>query len=391
MKCQGTICEPPRLPAWAQMPPLDIFFGEVGGAGCSYVPQPLVASLVKDGQASQWWRMLGKTVSVKLKGGGMVKRWESFAHHVRKGRDVFMGLMVDCDAIGVSHPSSYSDIFSQRFHSPSIPFSVNALLSPGFAGAWQAALHVGYTSGTLRKYDINTAYLWSLLHQGLPDERTFSFSQGYTNRNPGVFLMQSPGDKSLPYPFSVRNRFVLATQQEISAYDLPVRGIVYGITWTKSHDPDPIHQLIKTSPASKQVSQSYWGRWASSGRVECRTEKKKWGLRNPIRNLVWAHCILSAVRLKVWEHSRNAVHVYVDSVITTDELPIGTGPGEWKLQRKYEKGLLVFGPGMYGEPGSQLEKHSGFTFKGWDGQHGLDTTRGSAEARQAGRRGVLEA
>lgn len=340
---------------------MKVFFNRVedGRGVCCYVPQPVVADVVTSGNAVQWWTVRGVTVSAKLKRGGMVKRWEHLSNHVLKGETAFLGLMDECAAVGVVRPSSYADIFAQRFRSPAIAHSINALLSPGFGGGWQEAVLTGTFVKPLFRYDINSAYLWSLVHQGLPDPSTFYVLRDYLSGVPAVYLLYSPEVSGLPYPFSRPNRFVLASHEEMRVYRLDPALVVYGIGWTHTIGQAKLAEIVATCPASKFVSRSYWGRWASRTGVRCNTPNKQWRIRNPTRNLVWAHLIIAAVKLRVWTATPRVFHVFVDSIITDEELPVGNGIGEWRLDKSFADGLTILGPGFYGVPGCPMEKHSG--------------------------------
>lgn len=55
-------------------------------------------------------------------------------------------------------------------------------------------------------------------------------------------------------------------------------------------------------------------------------------------NPVWGHLIVSRVRNRVWEASRqgNTARVYVDSIITTAHLDKDCGEiGDWKLEEEF--------------------------------------------------------
>jgi hypothetical protein len=76
-------------------------------------------------------------------------------------------------------------------------------------------------------------------------------------------------------------------------------------------------------------------------------------------NIVWAHLIVSRVRRRLADVSRGAAHVFVDSVITKDVLPVGDAPGDWHLVKDYPHGVRVRGPGAYGPLAGPLDRYAG--------------------------------
>lgn len=330
----------------------------------SYVSDPVMSDLLP--HARRWWRVNGRIVSMQLKdGGAMVKRVQAFTDHCQN-EETFLTLMEQCYTRGIKRPSSYSDFFYQVFTSPRLRYSVNALFASHFRGGWQQARATGALRGHFRKYDINSAYFWSLSH-GLPETTTIRFSRrpSYSDiggfAKPGLYVVSlEQSDFSLPYPFNFPSHYYLASTHEIEHYQLPVTEYHSGVTWTASRDVAPVLDLILSLPASKQVSRSYWGRWASGAQVECCTESgKRWKLHNPVANFVWAHIIVSRVKMRIWQEATRAAHVFVDSVVTTRELPTGAALGDWRLVQEYPTGVHIQGAGTYGPPENPTEKHSG--------------------------------
>jgi len=60
----------------------------------------------------------------------------------------------------------------------------------------------------------------------------------------------------------------------------------------------------------------------------------------------------------VWEHSANAAHIFVDSVITKEEIETGEEVGDWKLVNKFD-GIKIRSPGYFETLDGTLIKHSG--------------------------------
>lgn len=204
----------------------------------------------------------------------------------------------------------------------------------------------GVLRGRWRKYDLNSAYLWAST-LGMPKVKSFRMSRN-PGRLPGMYNLELVQPvESLPYPFNVA-RFVNATTAEIDLYNLPIRRIINGVIWEDAHPEDCITRVVKQFTFAKQVSKSYWGRWCSQTPIECNTPSRTWELRNPLLNLVWAHFLISAVKRKVWQDGKNAAHVFVDSIITRDELPTGDAVGDWRHERTYEDGIKIRHAGYFG-------------------------------------------
>ena len=311
------------------------------------------------------WKFNARVVSLELKGGGIVKPHDRFYEHCTD-EDLFGGLMEACYQMDVTRPSSYADIFYQSCYQQHIVWTYNSLLINYFAGGWQQAKKRGVISGKWKRYDINRAYFWSL-QQGLPDPGTFRFlkepscSDVAGTATPGVFVVSLTKPRlSLPYPFNSRRRAYLASTEEIEAYSLPVKRFHSGVVYDREPNRAPrLADVILSLPASRQIGRSFWGRWASRSPVQCcMASGKKWSLNNVYTNVVWAHLIASRVKLRIWKDAIGAAHVFVDSIITNKELPVGTEPGQWRHEATYN-GLDIKGPGIYGSPGGPLIKHSG--------------------------------
>jgi hypothetical protein len=331
----------------------------------SYVRQYVLVELVRDGHARRWWRANGRIVSLELKDRGILKPLEAFPEHAHD-ESTFGALMEHCYARGIKRPSSYADMFNQSYTGPRITWSKNAQFLPLFAGGWQQARVRGEVKERLRNYDIRSAYLWSLSH-GLPDPYTYRFSrspsysdvQGF--RRDGLYVVELGNvTTALPYPFNVSAKHHIASTQEIEAYQLPIKRYHFGVTWDRTIDTAPMVDLIMSFPCWKLVARGYWGRWASAAKVETETASgKRWTMANPALNVIWAHAIVSRVKLRLWQECCDAHHVFVDSVITDRELPVGDSIGDWRLAADYPDGLRILGPGIYGPRSGPLHKHAG--------------------------------
>ena len=84
--------------------------------------------------------------------------------------------------------------------------------------------------------------------------------------------------------------------------------------------------------------------------------RRLWG---PWWSLVWAALIVSRVKMRVWESDHSPAHVFVDSILTKNELPVGSGLGKWRLVCECPHGVEIKQTGWFGAPGALPDKHAG--------------------------------
>lgn len=306
--------------------------------------------------ASRFWSFHSMPTTVALPGGTFAKSLNGFADHQEESS--FMELLREYESYGVPRPSGYADVFHEQYKSPRVRWSLNSVLAPAVAGGWQAALVPGVHRGTFYKYDMKSAYLWASL-LGMPDTKTYHRSRTPWKKNDGVFRIKlvRPA-KSAPFPFC-QARECLATNLEIETYNLEIREVIDGVTWTGLRDSDDILKAVQTVSTWKQAARAHWGRWGQSQKIECHANGKTWNLPNVALNIPWAHLVISRVKMRLWEFSNNAVHVFIDSVITSEKLPTGRNLGDWRLEKTYD-GIFIRGPGQYGALNEEkLERYAG--------------------------------
>jgi hypothetical protein len=272
--------------------------------------------------------------------------------------EAFMSLMEDSYSHDVKRPSSLSSLFHAKFYTPRLKRGVNATFDYAFTGAWEEARMKGALTGLWRQYDLNSAYLWSGA-QGLPDTSTFRFADALDARIPGLYnIEQCSIHRNLPYPFNVK-KIVNATTDEIDAYGLQVKKVFGGYTWRKHINGDKVVEAVKTFRAWKHIGKIYWGRWCSRSSTYCHAKSGSvWPTPNMALNLVWAHVVISRVKMRIWDDAKGAAHIFVDSVIVPHELPESDDIGGWRLEHTFN-GLQIRHAGYYGEAGGPWLKTSG--------------------------------
>lgn len=310
---------------------------------------------------SRYWLFNDVPTTVALDGNRFAKSLNGFTHHTDESS--FRELLREYEFYNVPRPSGYADVFHEHFKSPRVNYSVNMQLAPCFAGGWQDAIMPGVHLGQHYRYDMRSAYLWAAT-LGLPDTRTYRRGIRLFDRSgrDGIYRVKliepSPG---APFPFD-RARECLATNLEIESYNLRVGEVIDGVTWSRTIAGDRIVSAVQMVSAWKQAGRAYWGRWAQSSRIECVAQSgaKRWTLPNVQLNIPWAHLIVSRVKMRLWEYANHAVHVYVDSVITRDVIRTGDSLGDWRLEKVYPEGVIIRGPGQYGDlQERRLEKYAG--------------------------------
>lgn len=322
----------------------------------SYVTRNQLRLLVTQG-ASRYWTFHDAPTTVETPGNTYAKLWDRFTSHLTVAG--MRELLREYGEKGVPRPGGYADIFHKRFISPRVPYTVNALLAPLLAGGWQEAISVGAHPGVFHKYDMRSAYLWAG-SLGLPDVKTYRRSTHIHPDKAGIYAVElvRPAPHA-PFPFN-RARRCLATTQEIEIYGLEIAQVYSGIRYGELTDPAKMLEAVRAVSTWKEAGRSYWGRWGQRARVRCHAGDNSWNLPNVTQNIPWAHLIISRVRERLWNYSAGAVHVYVDSVITPAVLPVGLDIGDWKLEKTYGAGVIIKGPGQYGDiAGRTLDRMAG--------------------------------
>lgn len=311
-------------------------------------------------RSSRTWHVGGELRSMQHIGGGYVKRLDDFAPHADTPEH-FAEFIREASSFGSFMPSSYASIFHDTFKSPRVRWTVNAMLRPYFRGAWNHARSLGNVPGSFHSYDLNSAYLWAST-LGLPVVSSYRVTHRLSEVHPGIYVVTLRENNPLhPYPFA-HARTVLITGDEIEALNPDIERIHYGITYSDCLPADACTRIAQDFSFWKHIGRGYWGRWASAEKVTCgiTASGKEWELGNPILNYIWAALIVSRVRMRLWEVSPNAVHFFTDSVITRDELPTGTGLGQWRHVADFPQGLEIRHAGFYRELGADVWlKHAG--------------------------------
>lgn len=310
-------------------------------------------------RAVRWWSFGGVVRSAQMPSGGagghrgeLVK---SFAGWGGAGtaEEIWAHAQEARELTGARCPSGYAGAVRAAIPPSLFPIESRTHTAPYLPlvrGAWQEALKVGTLRGAWRQYDLRSAY-YSALLEGLPDPESYRCTRQLGTA--GLYRVRIAAPVSgAPYPYSAETE-VLATLEEISEYSLPVVEVIAGVRWTHHFKTQPIADACDMFSYKSRTRRCFWGTWASSQSVTCHARTgKSWTPLPPRPHPVWAHLIMSRVRMKVWRASARAAHVYVDSVITQDTLQTGDSPGTWQLVKEYPQGVVIGGTGRYANVGT---------------------------------------
>lgn len=348
--------QPPVRALWPDLP---ASHRELRPGIDAYLPRADIKAYAVEHGFSRAWAVKGEMVSLQRRDGSYLKSLDNFPDH--GGRDLFCAMLEECFRAGCFRPTAYHDPVYSVVRMPRVRWSANALLLPQFAGGWNAAITRGVFAGPHRIYDIQSAYLSALIH-GLPEPSTFRFTTDL--RRAGVYVVDHMPRPGLPYPYNIFPR-VNATADEIEIYDLRVTRIVGGVCWSRDWDALALADTIMRFSFWKQAARAYWGRWAMAERVEMigGNTGTATAMQSVFTNMVWAHLILSRIRMRLAREvfgAKDVRHVFTDSILTSGIRKEQRGIiGQWKLVREYPDGVDIRGPGHYGPMFGPADKWSG--------------------------------
>lgn len=319
-------------------------------AKCVYVPGSFMRHLALSPEVTRVWLQDGRPLSLQIH-KTIVKPWDAFHGEHTTTDAAWQRFMRECARYNCPRPASYGSVFHRLYRSPLVKWTYNNALLEGVVGAWEEARVIGKLEGHCRLYDINSAYRFAC-EIGLPDPDTYRHTEDAPKlRADGVYWCEfSHTRDDLPYPYNV-TRWCLTSLEEVEVYGHHPRRIIRGVRWKKLCDPAPMAKALGTPTFARHMSRAFWGRWISTSRIYQKTQRLVEGtpLKNPTLNVVWGHIIMARVKLKVWQSTNDIAHVFVDSLITRDELPTGTKVGDFRLVKEYPGGVKIRHAGFFGD------------------------------------------
>lgn len=326
-----------------------VAFNDEIDAGTIYVsPTRLPGIIEKHGHRGQAWRM-GYEYASYVPSQRIV--YKSTKRLALTSETEFWSLMGRCESRNLKPPASYSDLFFQHYRVPRLP--VKTFLAPfqGFTfGGWQAAIWPGGFSGHVRHYDINSAYRWAAC-TGLPDMETGRRTMRF-NDPIAVYLVELDANTLEYAPWSGVH---MVTSEERDFFKLTPRRVLHGVRFDSMHDMSAAFAgLDNTWPRDtvKRMARAFWGKFNTpTGPMQCtwKVGPKETPHKNHLFNPIWSAFITSRVKLRLANFRPRALHYFVDSILSTEELPTGDQCGDFKLVGEYPMGVYVKAPGWWAE------------------------------------------
>jgi len=274
----------------------------------------------------------------------------------------FWNIMREAKNADINPPTSFADLFMsvyrERLPRPSClyPFRLQRF------GGWQSVvrehLQAGEFHGRVFHYDINRAYRWAAL-QGLPDVRSAYWTCD-VNAPYAVYLARVKPDR---IPYHQGAGLTMITSEERDAFQLhDAMWPLYGLAFRNSVSlADAFAKIDTRFPTStKRIGRSFWGMWNTREAPEQLSWKhgeRVREMKNPFFNPIWSAFITSRIKIKLASVYEHALHIYVDAIHSTVELPTGTADGDWRLDGIYDRAWFR-SPGYWGE-GPCTIRHSG--------------------------------
>lgn len=330
------------------------------GAACYVHPADLLYFIRDSAGYVQVTRMRGRVKSAwRPSDKTKVVDYTSFEDRNRWGE-----LIDECERLGIRPPVSHSSVFHSMYRGERCPSWVNRHLRPFLYGGWQWC-RSGPVSSDLNVYDLRSAYAWAGSIP-LPEPKSVWYCNRLVKGGIAVCEFYLPESDCYPYPLRAGRNLYPMTIEDLELYGAKWVRIIRAMRWDRRVDLRPHFDRIRDNFRDwKKILRSYWGRWGSTEPVLCEGwrnghQQKVWELPPKDCNLLWANYITRRVKARVWGDSRGqAVHVFVDSVITHLRLKEGEDIGNWRLVSNHPKGLVFFHPGAYKDSNGKWVKRSG--------------------------------
>lgn len=260
-------------------------------------------------------------------------------------------------------PSSPASFFRKEFHEKGkVKASSNNLIRPFFHGGWQENFISGSVLGKIYLYDIVKAYLWSS-KLGFPS-KVFPYCKGDEEKFHCIGIFK-PEYKREDLPIYFRKDLFVASTEDIDRYGLKGK-FIRGYSW-KDYDIQPFETIMNMdwlpAKAWKMLTQGFWGIWAQTNPIRVHySNGNKRKMNNYFQNLVWAQLVVNRVIWRIWEKARkDALSVYVDSILTKQEIENKDEIGRFKLKEVFNDGVFIKSAGVWVE----INKYTG-NLKDWN-------------------------
>src|SRR6266508_78304 len=235
-------------------------------------------------------------------------------------------------------PTSFGDLWLDVYRQPMPRVSPVSPFYGRTFGGWQEARRYGKIPGRVYHYDLNKAYRWSAC-LGLPDLTTSYPTKDFTKRS-AIYIVVLPSGL-IPWHRAPGLYVLISEERDVLGLDSVKVKVVYGIAFSRNSSLTmSFDALEKKYPAGivSKVSRAFWGLWNTRhGPTQCSWKHgvKETPRRNPWYNPIWSAYITSRVKMRVATFLRTTVHIHVDAIWTTEPIPTGEQPGDWKLLGQY--------------------------------------------------------
>jgi hypothetical protein len=274
----------------------------------------------------------------------------------------FWTIMEAARHANINPPTSLADLFLSVYRSPMPRVTVRSAFYGFRFGGWNAAFRRGKAPGKVYQYDLNNAYRWAA-SCGLPDLRTAYPTKDFSKSN-AVYLCTNVAVGAIPWSRVPRHAIHIITSEERDALNLSGdTHVIKGYAFAETHQLSRTFEEIDKFPPSirSRVSRAFWGIWNTTRApivLSWKHGEKQRPMTNPWYNPIWSAFVTSRVKLRLNIYHARALHCATDSVhLLGEQLPTGTGPGEWKLVGEYDNFWCV-GPNRWGD-GEYTIKWSG--------------------------------
>lgn len=343
-----------------------VHYLHLGRTGTVYIERNKIDTYIKEhGYTGQGWRYKGKWSSYMPSKDLILK---DILRLSPKDTEDFYHITGSCKRAGLKPPLSFSDIFGQIFRSPMLKPSVSNIFQNTQFGGWEAVIKRGTHSGKVWHYDLNKAYRWAA-ECGLPDIRTAKPIKDFITGLSIYTIVNHPRlEKTIPY-WRQYDKTAIVTSEEIARFNLCGLQFINGISFSGLIDFKPVFDfIVKNFPyCFSRIGHAFWGRWNTPSGAE----QVSWGtgqeksrvMMNPVYNPIWTAFVTSRVKMRLMDYYQHTLHVFVDSILSTEELAVSDAVGAFKLVGEYPKGVWVRGAGHWGT-GNYIVKHAGQTETG---------------------------
>lgn len=274
------------------------------------------------------------------------RSYKSTARLRFRSMDDFNDLMERCQVLGLRPPISYADLFFQQQRLPCLPrYSWSSPFRRFTFGGWEKALYTGEYRGPVYQYDLNSAYRWAG-QIGLPDIR--KLERSYRFNDPlGIYLVVLK-ENSLPYAPGAGLHCI--TSEERDVFDVRPEKFILGIRANGETQciAEAFAALEKTWPERylKPMARAYWGKFNTRlgpKQISWKRGQSEHQQSNFFFNPIWSAFITSRVKMRLCLYRSIALHVYVDSILTTRPIPQGDDVGSFRLLDSDTDGCYIKG------------------------------------------------